>query len=216
MYAKFLLKINKGNTESGVACDLPRFALLINEVKNWWVERGIKDKDSILIDSYQEIVKTKEILTPVVVKSDYVEFDLEEDYYEGILLKCVAVKSNCKKTLFSREVKNQNKNLLQFDESNKPDFDWEWTFHSIQNNKIRVYKSEFDIISAIFEYYSSLPTFDIEGYINIDGTPSSNQELPLSDQYIDQIINLAAKEFEMNYQNVQNVQIAQERLNTQE
>lgn len=218
MYQKFLLKINKGNTQNSVACDPSRFVLIINECKNRWIETGIKNKDSILIDSYQEIVKTKPFAPPVLNTKEYTEFQLHDDFYEGILAKCNAVKGKCKRVLYSREVKNQSKNFLQFDEANKPDFDWEWTFHSIQNNKIRIYKtSDFKIESAEFEYYSTLPEVQYAGTIDIEGnTVGTSVGINLSDQYVDQIISIAAKEFEMNYQNPQNIQIAQERINSQE
>lgn len=217
MYVKFLLKINKGNTEGSITCDKSRFVLLINECKNRWVEKGIKDKDSVLIDSYQEIVRTKPFVSVSSSTADYTEFDLHEDYYEGILAKCYAKRGDCKRLLYSREVKNQNKNFLQFDEASKPDFDWEWVFHSIQNNKIRIYKTDFDITSADFEYYSVIPDIQMEGTIDIEGNEiTTSIGIDISDQYVDQIINFAVKEFEMNFQNQQNIQIAQERINSQE
>ena len=219
MYVKFLLKINKGDTNGGITCDKSRFVLLINECKNRWVEKGLKDKDSILIDSLQELIKTTTLLTPSSVKDTYVEFPFDTDFYEGILVKARATKDTCKRVLYSREVKNQNKNFLQFDEANKPDFDWEWTFHSIQANKVRIYRTpDFEITSADFEYYSVIPNIQMDGTIDIEGNPvtSSVGITILSEQYIDQIINYAAKEFEMDFQNPQNIQIAQERINSQE
>jgi len=218
MYAKFLLKINKGGTQNNIACDKATFVLILNECKNRWVEKGIKDKDNILIDSYQEIVKTDTFITPSDTTSEYTEFELFADFYESILVKCHAVKGDCKKILYSREAKNQNKNFLQFDEANRPDFEWEWTFHSIQGNKIRIYKDDFEITSADFEYYSVIPDIQMEGTYDVfDNYISTSIGIDvLSDQYVDQIINFAAKEFEMNYQNPQGVQIAQERINSQE
>lgn len=214
-YQKLLLKINKNNSGGGIACEKSVAVLLINEAKNRWVEKHLKDKDSVLIDSLQEIVKTKTLTNPSV-SSDYVEYDLEEDFYEGILAKSLSKKNKCKWNVFSREVKNQNKNLLQWDENQKPSFEWEWTFHSIQGNKLRVYKSDFDILSTDFEYYSIIEDFDVSGYTHLDGTPSTDKALTVSDQYIDQILNEAAKEFQMNYENQVGVQIGQERINSQE
>jgi hypothetical protein len=217
MYIKFLDKINKGNSGGGIDCDKERFVRIINECKNRWVERGIKDKDSILIDSYQEIIKTKNLLNPSDTTTDYTEFPLDEDFYEAILAKCVAEKGKCKKVLYSREVKNQNKNFLQFDESTSPDFEWEWTFNSIQSNKIRIYKKDFNISSAVLEYYKVIPDIQMEGTVNIDGdVVTQSIGIDISEQYVDQIINLAAKEFEMNYQNQIGIQVAQERINSQE
>lgn len=215
MYQKFLLKINKGNTNFNISCDKARFVLIVNEVKNRWVETHIKDKDSILIDSLQEVVKTTEILTGID-KGDYIEYDLPFDFYEDITVKCEASRNGCKKVLYSREIKNQNSNLLQFDNNQKPDFDFEWTFHKVISNSIRLYRSDFNIDKMYFTYYSVLPEFDIEGYININNVPSTNKPITISDQYVDQILNLAAEEFMRDFENSNGLAIAQNRTQNQE
>ena len=144
IYLKFLTKINKGNTQGDIACDKERFLLIFNEVKNRWVERALKTKDSILIDSLQEIIKPY-LLVNGVDKKSYVEYPLPEDFYEAILGNCTAKRKSCKRELFLRQVKNQDKNVLKFNLNYTPDFDFEWSFFSIQNNTIRVYKNDFSI-----------------------------------------------------------------------
>jgi|SRR6187402_2795788 len=215
IYLKFLAKVNKGNTQGDISCDKDRFVLIFNEVKNRWVEKTLKVKDSILIDSLQEIVKPYKLQNGVDKKT-YEEYPLPDDFYEAILGNCLAKRKKCKRNLYLRQVKNQDKNLLRFNVNYKPDFDFEWSFFSIQDNTIRVYKDDFSIEGGEIEYYQVLPNLDVEGYDNIDGTPSTNVELPLSEQYIDQIINLAAEEFERDFQNPQALQIAKDRTKSQE
>jgi len=214
-YIKFLLKINKGSTEFNISCDKARYVLLINECKNRWVEKHIKSKDSVLIESLQEIVETVEFNSGSV-KDNYIEYQLEKDFYESISVQCNVEKNECKKRLFSREVKNQNLNFFEFDENLKPDFNFEWTFHQIKGNKLIVYKSDFSVNKTIFNYYKVLPDFDVAGYTKIDGTLSSNVPIPLSEQYFDQITNLAAEEFMRDFENINGLQIAQNRTNNQE
>lgn len=215
IYIKFLNKVNKGNTQGDIAVDKERFVLIFNEVKNRWVERHLKVKDSILIDSLYEIVKTK-TLTNGVKKQDFYEFFIPEDFYELILSYCNAKKKKCKKKIFLGHVKNHDKNVLRSNSNYKPDFDFEWSFCSLQNNAIRVYVTDFEIEDVTIEYYQVIPNLDIEGYINLDGTPSTNVSIPLSEQYIDQIINLAAEEFERNFQNPNDLQLAKDRTRSQE
>jgi len=214
-YIKFLLKINKGSTEFNISCDKARYVLLINECKNRWVEKHIKSKDSVLIESLQEIVETVEFNSGSV-KDNYIEYQLEKDFYESISVQCNVERNDCKKRLFSREVKNQNLNFFEFDENLKPDFNFEWTFHQIKGNKLIVYKSDFSVNKTIFNYYKVLPDFDVAGYTKIDGTLSSNVPIPLSEQYFDQITNLAAEEFMRDFENINGLQIAQNRTNNQE
>jgi len=215
LYLKFLTKINKGNTQGDIACDKDRFVLIFNEVKNRWVERTLKVKDSILIDSLQEIVKPYSLVDGVD-RGTYTEFPLPNDFYEGILANCKAQRKTCKRNLFLRQVKNQDKNLLRDNINYKPDFDYEWSFFSIQNNTIRIYKNDFDVLEGELEYYQVLPDIDVEGYVHINGEPSTDITIPLSEQYLDQIINLAAEEFERDFQNERALQIAKDRTRSQE
>lgn len=215
IYIKFLNKVNKGNTQGDIAVDKDRFVLIFNEVKNRWVEQTLKVKDSILIDSLWEIVKTKDLYDGME-KKDYVEFYIPEDFYELILAECNAEKNNCKKRLFLREVKNQDKNNLRFNTNYKPDFEFDWSFVSLQNETIRVYADKFKVKDVTIEYYQVIPDLDIEGYVHLDGTPSSNIPIPLSEQYVDQIINLAAEEFERNFQNPNDLQLAKDRTRSEE
>lgn len=214
-YQKLLLKINENNSGGNIACEKSVAVLLINECKNRWVEELLKQKDSILIDSLQETVVTREYLVGID-KGNYIEYPLNEDFYEDILTKCEAEKDSCKGVIYSREAKNQNKNIWEFDENLKPDFDYEWTFHTIQGNMLRVYKNDFQILKTTFEYYKKIEDFDIEGYINLEGQPSQNKPLTLSDQYIDQILNRAAEEFMRNYLNQAGLAIAKDRTNSEE
>ena len=103
IYLKLLLKINKGNSQGNIAIDKDRFVLLFNEVKNRWVEIHLKEKDSILIDSLWEIVKTTELLDNVEVDG-YTEFKVPQDFYEVALANCQAERGKCKELLFLREI----------------------------------------------------------------------------------------------------------------
>ena len=115
-----------------------------------------------------------------------------------------------------REVKNQNKQVLTFDVNQRPDFDYEWTFCSVQGGNIRIYRNDFDILKSDIEYYSVIPDIDIAGYNNIDNQPSIDIPLTIiSDQYIDQIINLAAEEYMRDFQDPNGLQLAKDRTTSE-
>lgn len=215
IYVKLLLKVNKGNSFGNIAIDKARFVLLFNECKNRWVENHLKEKDSILIDSLWETLKTTE-LTQGVDKSTYTEFQIPGDFYEVVNATCVAERKPCKREIFLREIKNQDKSILRFDYNLRPDFDWEWSFCTIQSGSINVYKTDFDVNKVALEYYKVIPDIDIEGYIRLDGTASTNIGIDISEQYVDQIINLAAEEFMRDFQDAQGLQIAKDRTNSEE
>jgi len=211
IYQKTLLKINKNNTGANIALDKPRFVLLFNECKNRWVERNLKNKDSILIDNLYQTVTTKTILNPQSTDT-YVDFELPDDFYQHIGSYCLAQRANCRRTIYSREVKNQNKQILKFDVNQRPDFDYEWTFCSVQGQNLRVYRTDFDILQVDMEYYRVIPDIDIAGYVNINNQPSTDIPLDIiADQYVDQIINLTAEEFMRNIQDSNGLQFGKDR-----
>ena len=212
-YLKFLAKINKGNSEYNITCDKVLFSSLINEQKHKWVRKSLlKDKDSVLIDQLQEIVKDKQLYNPSL-KEEFAEFLFTDDYYETIGGTCKAEKEGCKQTLRMREIKNQDETLLYYDENSQPDFDFEWTFFTLQGNTIRVYKKDFKIKEANIRFYKTLNDFDIEGYTHLDGIPSTNKQLELADNKIDEIIDEAALEFSRIYENQLGYQLSKERTN---
>lgn len=215
IYLKLLLKVNKGNSFGNIAIDKARFVLLFNEVKNRWVEGHLKEKDSILIDSLWETLKTT-TLTKGINKDSNTQFDIPEDFYELANATCIAKRGDCEREIFLREIKNQDKTTLRFDYNLRPDFDWEWGFFTIQSGYISVYKTDFDVKKVTIEYYKVIPDIDIEGYIRLDNTPSTNIGIDISEQYVDQIINLAAEEFMRDFQDPQGLQIAKDRTNSEE
>ena len=52
--------------------------------------------------------------------------------------------------------------------------------------------------------------------VDINGNPSTNKPIDLSDQYVDQIINLAAEEYMRDFESSIGLQIAQNRTSSQE
>ena len=92
VYLKFLQKVNKNFTQFNISCDMGRFVLIFNEVKNRWVETNLKGKDSILIDNLRETIKDIPLTSPPVVKDNYVEFIVPDDFYENVFVDRMNVK----------------------------------------------------------------------------------------------------------------------------
>ena len=92
---------------------------------------------------------------------------------------------------------------------------WIWNVDGIEDpitETTKVFTKDFTVDSVYFEYYKVLPEFDIEGYRKIDGNLSTNIPIPLSDQYIEDIISWAALEFMRDYQNQVGVAIGKEKV----
>ncbi len=210
-YIKFLVKINKNDSQFRISCDKGRFVLLVNENKHKWALSTIEaSKGTVLIEHVEQLVKDAELLNSVV-KEEYVEFDFKNQFYETIGGVCLAEQGDCKQTLRLREVKNQDKQLLYFDSSSQPSFEYEWSYYTVQNNKVRIYRKDFNILSATIEYYEFIPEFDIEGYTKADGTASTNIPFTVSDDIVDEILDETAKDFMRIYENQVGFQLSKER-----
>lgn len=213
IYYKLLQKAQKNNTEFNIAIDKPRAVALINEAKHNWAKTLIKkNKDSSLIEHIQELVVDKELLNPRKEK-EYAEFDFTENLYETIGGYCLAKKDKCKQILRLREVKNQDKQLLYFDSGNEPSFEYEWSYYTYQDNKIRVYTKDFVVLSTTIEYYRFIEEFDIDGYIKMDGSNSTDSTINLPDDNVDQIINEAVKDYFRITENQVGFQLSGEKVN---
>ena len=67
------------------------------------------------------------------------------------------------------------------------------------------------------EYYKTIPDIQIKDTVDIEGNiVTQSIGIDISDQYVDQIINLAATEFERNYQNQVGVALGKDREQSQE
>lgn len=215
LYVKFLPKVNKSSTFSNRSIDIKTFVLLFNEVKDRWVERVLKDKDSIDIDTLFELVTESQLLNYTDFPERQ-EFQFGDDFYEVFKVEGICEKGGCKKNIFFRQIKNQDKAISLFNTNLQPDFEFEWSFFSIGNKKIQAFKKDFKILDLRVEYYKKIPNIDIQGYIHLDGTPSTNKGLDLSEQFADQILNLCAEEYMRNIENPQGLQLSKDRTINQQ
>lgn len=210
-YIKFLIKINKGSTQFNATVDRSVFCSLYNEAQRRWLNKNTPELNSDDIANVQSII-VNEILTPVDVKQEYVAFDLPPTWFSSADCYCIANKKECKKIKINLyQVRSINVRRLLADDSTYPSFEFEESFYTIEDNKIKVYKGDFDIHSLSFTYYKEPKDISIEGGVNIDGSPMIAANPELADIFVDQIISEAATEYMRNWMNPQGVQIGKDR-----
>lgn len=75
----------------------------------------------------------------------------------------------------------------------KPSWEWRETFHTLLNNKLRIYKdSQFNIQKVDLVYYRLPKKMDIFGYTHEDGIASTNVDLEFKDDIAEIVIDYAA------------------------
>lgn len=210
-YKKFLLKVNKNDTNSNIKVPKGQFVLLFNEQKRTWLESTIKqNEDSDYIDGIEELLELDKQLVKAHEGFRKDDFTLPINFYRRATSFALASKEECTNqvlVIWFRRGKDINVLLQNSDES--PSFEYRETLGILNNNKLSVYKTDFTLDKVFLSYYREPRDLDIAGYTKLDGSHSQDIETDLSDTNIESIINDTAKEAVRNYESVTQLQIRQ-------
>jgi hypothetical protein len=211
-YKRFLIKINKNDSNSDVRVSEAHFVLLFNEFAPIWLSEKIEEK--LATDSINDLEELHEVVDlPIdIVKSNESYFILPNDFFKYINSTVEASNKFCTKRLYVYRFKPKNKNIYLSDEFTKPSFEWEETLLSLAGNKAIVYTDNFDVNKLTLEYYKFPDKIDIEGYINADGLASETINPNLSDIWVNEIINRCAQEITRITLNPDGFQLSETRI----
>lgn len=209
IYKQFLLQVNKNDTNTNTNYPKGIFILLFNEQKRQWLDDKVKNKeDSDYIEDLQILLETNTFLIKDSEYSNRVDFKLPNNFFRRATSYSIASKNNCKNiTIINWFFKPKNKNVLLQNDDYNPSFEYQETLAELNNNKLSVYKSDFNIDSAYLDYYREPLDLDIEGYIHIDGTKSKDIEIDLDKKNIEEIITRTALYAVRNAESVEQMQI---------
>lgn len=212
-YKRFLLKINKNDTNNEVNISFPEFIVTYNEQSLIWLREKLVDKNSTdsINDIYELLVEDYK-LSNFSENKKHNDFLLPDDFYKVSSLYAEAERNGCEKDIDVYIIKPKEKNTWLSDDLNSPSFEWEETIGIISNNTIQVYKSDFDVISLYLSYYKKPVKIDVEGYTHIDGSISKTIHPDLSDVNVNEIINRCALEIVTDYQNGEAFQLQQNKI----
>lgn len=212
-YKKVLLKVNKIDSKDNISIEPGEFVLIYNEQQTKWYKLKIKHARSTQeIDYTQDLIVKGKELTNGIVFQERVDFTQPDDLLLHEASISICKKGNCSRVIYNREVKTANVNVLLSDDNSKPDFDFEQTFLTLAGDKIQVYKSDFNIDKLIIDYRRLPKNIDIEGYINLDGTQSTNIDPELQDHLVNEILDMCAEEILISYENSEGLQSAEIRI----
>lgn len=214
-YLKFLIKINKGSTQFNATVDRSVFCSLYNEAQRRWLNKNTPEVTSEEVNNVQSII-VNQILPPITVKKEFVEFDLPKDWFASADTYIFANRNKCKKRVVNLyQTRSVNVRKLMADDATKPSFDFEESFYTLEHDKIKVYKDDFEVVELNFNYYKEPKNIEIEGGVKVDGSPMININPELADIFVDQIISETATEYMRNWENPQGVQLGKDRSNSE-
>lgn len=213
IYKRFLIKINKNDTNSNINVPKGIFVLIFNEAKDFWLENKIEEtRKNSLKNHISELLVIDKELTIKDVTSKYTEFNLPEDFFDIESAYSICKRDTCMNRLvYNFDFKQRNKNALFQNENEKPSFEYQETLFNLSKNGLLVYTDNFEIQKQFISYYRRPNNIDIVGYTRFDGTPSQDIEIDLEDKHILEIINLCSLEAVTNFENGEGFQLQKQR-----
>jgi hypothetical protein len=213
VYKRFLLKLNKNDTNTRINISKGEFVLVFNEQKRIWLNDVLDEpysfkSQNILSDLYVpdvEIEKIEEL-------KDKDIFKVPENFEELTSSYSIAKRRECIRKLYNFPKNPRNRNTVQQNTNDNPSFDFEETFTEESKKKLIVYKTDFSIDKQLISYYREPIDIDIEGYITISGEKSKTINPDIKDASIDDILNRCIVEVSINYENAEQAQMSAQRI----
>lgn len=216
-FKRLLLKVNKNDTNADIDISKGEFVLLFNEQAKRWLKTKLNEKENVIdVQDLAEIQVKFAPLTKLDENNEYAIFQLPSNFFNYASSYSVCSDTNCSGVrVFNIPYKPLNENMLLEDWNSQPSLDFEETLVDLSEGKLFVFKSNFTVDQCLLNYYRSVIDIDIEGYIHIDGTPSTNIDPDVQDQYVDEIVDRCALEIIRRYENPDGFQMAKERIITE-
>lgn len=219
IYKRYLLKINKNDSNDGVNILPSAFVLMFNTERYRWLGEKLTAKgDSIKLDRL-DMLYLSDVEVFKAVNGDgagWIEFDLPDNFYRHSSSYALVNKGSCTNIpffYFEKKTLGFSANLA--DDSTKAHFDYEEGPIQFTQGKVKAYTDDFTISHFYTSYYRVPNTIDIVGYTHIDGTPSKDVDSELPDDNIDEILNRMAIEAAREFSDSDGVALGKDRTQTE-
>src|ERR1700734_2798818 len=127
LYKRFLIKVNKNDTNEGIRIPKGNFILLFNtEMLRWLSEELKKDIDNIDSNLIELLYRPNYPLHMIKTESQFVDYHQPEDMVQAYGSYSYCSKGNCENIkLFNYEIKPGNFIPVQQDLNSRSDFEYE-------------------------------------------------------------------------------------------
>ncbi len=212
-YLRFLTKVNRNLSSNNIVASKDRFVLLYNEEQIRFLDYCLdfrNDEDIIDVEAFLEVDSN---VQPLPAIDNIVPLDLNDDWFEVSSAYAYVDTDECKGIRLSLfEIKNFDQEQLAIDANNAPSIRYREAPYYIGNNNLNVYTKDFTIDRGIVTYYRFPRPIDIEGYIKIDDTASTDIDPEGTDWWVNKVISMCAESFFRNYGDANLVTINKDRI----
>lgn len=194
VYLKFTDRINSltSNYNKQVG-GLREFVDCFNEAQNKVIQSAITVDEAN--DSLQELLSPllKDYETVGINTGRKYLYTLPDDFehFKGAVVD--AVKGTCRAKLIARLRKVGLETHYYADAFYRPSFEWEETFCTLGDNKLRVFVTDFELEKLYLTYYKKPTLVSIEGLTDMDGNPTTNINSDFDGRHLEVILDMAAQ-----------------------
>lgn len=213
LYYQFHLLLNENANFKDVKISEGNFVLLFNRCSERWlniaIDSWMKDEDAL---NLQEFINNDEKLDfyETLEKDSVVQYKykIPTDYFTWIDSHSL-VQKDCSLYLTNYFVKPRD--VRGYIADGYPSLDYEEGLCNISNNFLIVYAKDFTISTTYLSYFKNPPKIDIEGYENLKGEKSKNIDSPISDIYLNQMLDMCITEVQREFKNQIGIQVSKDR-----
>ena len=205
-YKRFQLKVNKLDSADNIDISPGEFVLMFNENQVKWYEDRYQKAQALSNNNFK--------LENPTIHDRFVEYILPDNYITYIRGYALCSSGNCKdRVVRFFEIPLQDVEEYLRDDSNKPSFEYQETPVTISSDKLQVYKTDFNIESVFFTYYRYPVQIDIQGYIRLDGNPSTNVDPEFADEFVNEIVDMCVLDVQRTFENQDGFKLSEDRVN---
>ena len=205
---EFKLALNKVTRQDNVDIPIENIIVYLNQAQVSWVKTKL-NPNNVYRAGYEAIRKRIDDLQ--TLKEDNIELkpvksndllhigyncSLEDakDYMFYINSYSLANKNTCSGILTHDLIKSGDLTTRYLNVNYSPSFEWRSTLVTLGDNNLTVYTDGSFQIDKVFISYLRYPKkIDIQGYIKLDNTQSTNQDCELPEYAKQDIVDLAVK-----------------------
>lgn len=222
---KLDLRLNKTATNEHQSIPLEDKILALNEAQIKLIKKKLNGNNiyNLGLDSFK---KRYEDLQDLIVEFENLDVDYIGGAYHAYESDVTKTKNkfmflvdlyahakdekcNCFNRIiyFTKLAKHASRSTLFFNTHYTPSFAWQESFVVMSADKIITYTDGTFEMTDLYLSYLRYPTkIDASGYINFDGTPSTDKDCELSDYLEDELLDLAILELGLDTENIPVIQ----------
>jgi hypothetical protein len=184
-YYEFSLLLNKNSERKDIQLDKLNYIVLYNRESLRWVSEFLeRNNNSDNIFTLSQLLVNAKKLTKKQTNLDNEEYELPNDFFKLLAgnsySNVKATKCNEEGIVYNYFKKPNNWNIEIEDKFIRPSYAWERGLGEIYQNKIVIYKTDFDILNTFISYYKLPKKLNVK-------TPDYTEELELDDYTVGQI-----------------------------